>query len=407
MNVMYFEKDKNYKIHAGRIINSDGSCVAGRAPGSTLYVAQSRLAAITQRNEVYRFSRPDRTAVEVDLAGLTIVPPLIDCHVHLALDGIDFTAALKRWDNPAELDHTIQEQLRDTLNCGILAVRDGGDRRGIARQAKISYNAPLIKCPVHALRKPKTYGAFLGQGTKQQELENVLDHLATLGADHVKVIVSGVVSFKEYGQVGPVQYTYEELAPIVHGAHQRGLKVMTHASSDEAVSLSITAGVDTIEHGYFLSDDSLAKLAEKRMPWIPTVIPVAAQLQNPSVGSNDRNNSYVIQKTVERQLTMINKALALGVVLGVGTDAGAGGVKHGYGFHQELELYRQAGLANAQILQSATLNGATILNLDWGHIEPGHPAAFIAVEGNPLDNPAALKYVKYAFLPGNSTTKQQ
>lgn len=407
MNVMYFEKDKNYKIHAGRIINCDGFFAAGRAPGSTLYVAENRIAAITHRNEVYRFSRPDRTAVEVDLAGLTIVPPLIDCHVHLALDGIDFTSALKRWDNQAELDRSIQEQLRDTLDCGILAVRDGGDRRGIARQAKSRYNAPLIKSPVHALRKPKTYGAFLGQGTKQQELENVLDHLATLGADHVKVIVSGVVSFKEYGQVGPVQYTYEELAQIVHGAHHRGLKVMAHASSDEAVSLSIAAGVDTVEHGYFLSDDSLAGLAEKRIPWLPTVIPVAAQLRNPTTGGSDRHNRYVIEKTVERQLAMINKAPGLGVVLGVGTDAGAGGVRHGYGFHQELELYKNAGLSNSQILQSATLNGANILNLDWGRIEPGYPAAFIAVAGNPLDNLAPLKHLKYAFLPGDSTSKQQ
>ncbi|WP_051273690.1 amidohydrolase family protein [Desulfotruncus alcoholivorax] len=402
MKIMYFEKTKNYMINAGRIIDNGGFCATGCDQGGTLYVEENRIAAVTSRNEAYSFSRVDYAAVEIDLGGLTILPPLIDCHVHLALDGVDFSAALKRWDNPEELDHIIEGQLRDTLNCGVLAVRDGGDRRGIARQAKSRCSAPLIKSPVHALRKPETYGAFLGRGTLLPETGNVLDHLVMLGADHVKVIVSGVVSFKEYGKVGPVQYTLGELAQIVHGAHRRGLKVMAHASSDEAVSLSIAAGVDTIEHGYFLSDDSLSKLAEKRIPWIPTVIPVAAQLHNPAAGGNNRLNRYVIEKTVERQLAMINKAPGLGVMLGVGTDAGAGGVRHGYGFHQELELYRNAGLSNSQILQSATLNGANILNLGWGRIQPGRPAAFIAVAGNPLDNLAALKRVQYAFLPGQS-----
>ena len=399
MDAMFIETNKNYIIHTGRIIDCNETCALG-PQSSTLYVAAGRIAAITHRNEAFTFSHPDRTTVELDLSGLTIMPPLIDCHVHLALDGIDFSAALKRWDSPEELDHTIQEQLRDTLTCGILAVRDGGDRKGIARQVKGGSSAPLIKSPVRALRKPKTYGAFLGQGTKPQELESVLDQLVILGADHIKVIVSGVVSFKEYGKVGPVQYTYEELGPIVHGAHQRGLKVMAHASSDEAVSLSIAAGVDTVEHGYFLSLDSLGRLAEKRITWIPTVIPVAAQLHNNTVGSNDRLNRDVIEKTVERQLEMINKAPALGVVLGVGTDAGAGGVRHGYGFHEELELYKNAGLSNAQILQSATLDGANILNLGWGRLKQGYPAAFIAVIGNPLANLAALRNVKYAFLPG-------
>ena len=176
---------------------------------------------------------------------------------------------------------------------------------------------------------------------------------------------------------------------------------MAHASSDEAVSMSIAAGVDTVEHGYFLSHASLEKLAEKQIPWVPTVIPVAAQLHSAGAGSNDRRNRYVIEKTVEQQLEMINQASALGVILGVGTDAGAGGVQHGYGFHQELELYQNAGLTNAQILRCATLNGANILKLGWGCLQPGCPAAFIAVEGNPLNTLATLKNIKYAFLPSS------
>jgi imidazolonepropionase-like amidohydrolase len=128
-------------------------------------------------------------------------------------------------------------------------------------------------------------------------------------------------------------------------------------------------------------------------------VPVAAQLQNPALAGPDRQVRYVIEKTVDRQLAMINKAAALGVTLGVGTDAGAAGVRHGYGYLQELDLYRQAGLTPAEIIKCATENGARILGLDWGRLEPGRPAALIAVEGDPLVDTGALGRVKYAFLP--------
>jgi imidazolonepropionase-like amidohydrolase len=397
MKLVKLDQNKNYILTTGPVIDA----VAGKhLPKGTLYIEEGRIAAITRQGEAgFNFKYPGREEVHLDLGHLSVLPPLVDCHVHLALDGVDFAAARRRWDNPEELAKQVAHELRDTTRHGILAVRDGGDRRGIALQFRnMVYEGrlegPLVKASVYALRKPNTYGSFLGRGTPMISLEDTLNDLVWRGADQVKVIVSGVVSFKEYGKVGPVQYSAGDLAAIVNLAHSRGMRVMAHASSDEAVLLAARAGVDTIEHGYFLSPGALELLAERGIAWIPTVVPVAAQLQNP-----DRQVRYVIEKTVDRQLAMINKATALGVTLGVGTDAGAAGVRHGYGYLQELDLYRQAGLTPAEIIKCATESGARILDLDWGRLEPGRPAALIAVEGDPLVDTGALGRVKYAFLP--------
>jgi imidazolonepropionase-like amidohydrolase len=201
---------------------------------------------------------------------------------------------------------------------------------------------------------------------------------------------------------------------------------MAHASSDEAVAMAVRAGVASIEHGYFLSRDTLKLMAEKGVAWVPTVIPVAAQLAarspDPGISCIDQQdnrgvaqtgfinqpafnqhshhkNNYVIAKTVDRQLAMINEAHALGVTLGVGTDAGAAGVRHGYSYWQELALYRQAGLTPGEIIRCATINSARILGLDWGHLAPRRPAAMIAVSGDPLADIDCLKDIRYVFLP--------
>ncbi len=402
MKLINVESNCNYVLKTGLLINGNGQPVSSNA---TIYIENGEIAALaTNGNSVFSFKYPDRETVVFDLSDLAVMPPLVDCHVHLALDGVNFTAARERWEDPEQVSHQVQAELQDTIRHGILAVRDGGDRAeiGLHWQNKLTgeHTTPVIRSPGFALRKPGTYGSFLGCGVNMDNLDQALDSLAAKQVDHVKVIVSGVVSFKEYGVVGSVQYSAEELASIVAGARARGLPVMAHASSDAAVRLAVEAGVDTVEHGYFLTRESLALMAERKTRWIPTVVPVAARLDcDEENGGPGREERLVVEKTVDHQLAMISEAVSLGVLLGVGTDAGATGVCHGSGYLKELALYSRAGLAPAEIIRCATLNGAGILGLDWGNIEPGRPAALIAVEGNPLDDVNALAGVKYAFMP--------
>lgn len=339
----------------------------------------------------------------LDLSRLTILPGLVDCHVHLALDGEDFQKAARSWTAPEEMKKHLARRLANTLARGVLAVRDGGDRAGIGFLAKEMIKSgtlfsPHITITGSALRKSGMYGSFLGAGVNKGELAGSLKRLIAAGVDQIKVLVSGIVSFREYGRVGPLQFGPEELNILVAEAHRAGLKVMAHANSDQAVTMAARAGVDSIEHGYFIGRSTLAMLAELDISWVPTVVPVASQVRRSDLFSQEQLR--VIEKTYKKQLEAIGEAAVLGVRLGVGTDAGAPGVPHGEGYLEELALYRQAGLKPAFILRAATAGGAKIAGAAQkvGLLEEGRPASLIAVEGNPLADLNALKKIKYCFL---------
>ncbi|MEW5899810.1 MAG: amidohydrolase family protein [Bacillota bacterium] len=340
----------------------------------------------------------------LDCSKLTVLPGLVDCHVHLALDGVDFQGARQQWDEPAKTREQVARRLAQTLAAGVLSVRDGGDRAGVGLLAREMVKngalpGPVVAASGCALRKSGMYGSFLGPGVNG-DLAGAFRRLAAAGVDQLKVLVSGIVSFREYGRVGPLQFSPDELNFVVVQAHQAGLKVMAHANSDAAVTIAVRAGVDSIEHGYLMSRTTLKMLAQQGVAWVPTIVPVAVQATRSDLFS--REQLTVIEKTYRQQLEAIAEAAELGVTLGVGTDAGSPGVPHGAGYLQELRLYRRAGLEPAAILAAATVAGAQIAGAgQWaGPVEEGRPAGLIAVKRNPLEDLDVLGEIEYVILPG-------
>ena len=114
-----------------------------------------------------------------------------------------------------------------------------------------------------------------------EEIFASLQRLAAAGVDQGKILLSGIVSFEEYGRVERSRWTLEELKAVVREGHRLGLRMMAHASSAEAVELALRAGVDSIEHGYFITGEQLREMGARRIAWIPTIIPVAVQARNP------------------------------------------------------------------------------------------------------------------------------
>ncbi|MCL6610487.1 MAG: amidohydrolase family protein [Peptococcaceae bacterium] len=342
----------------------------------------------------------------LDLREYTVLPGLVDCHVHLALDGDDFNKSLELWDHKDELAERIVADLERTLAAGIVAVRDGGDRESIGLEARDLaargvVPGPRILASGAALRKKGRYGSFLGPGLPDGPPADAVEKMARRGVDQIKVLVSGVVSFKNYGRVGPVQFSEGELAGIVSAARRRGLKVMAHASSDEAVRMAVRAGADSLEHGYFISDQSLELLAGAGIPWVPTLAPVASQARGRHAARHSRQDREVIERTCQRQMRMVKKAAGMGIRIGAGTDAGAAGVRHGEGYMDEILLLEEAGLSREEILRAATSSGASILGLEkeMGMVGPGFRPYLIAVRGNPLDDLRHLANVAYMILP--------
>ncbi|HBP64798.1 MAG TPA: amidohydrolase, partial [Desulfosporosinus sp.] len=161
-----------------------------------------------------------------------LLPGLIDAHVHLALDSLDFYQCLENWAQPSLIEENIQGFLRRYLERGIVAIRDGGDLPGFAWRARNKVNAgawlgPKIISVHEAANKQGMYGRFLGRGFKdvlewREKEQDFFDQ----GLDQLKVVVTGLIRFDDYQVVGPTQWTVEELAELVEAAHGRGVLVM-------------------------------------------------------------------------------------------------------------------------------------------------------------------------------------
>ncbi|MEL1135232.1 amidohydrolase family protein [Desulfitobacterium sp. THU1] len=315
-----------------------------------------------------------------------LMPGFIDAHVHLALDSIDFFQCLRNWQDPAQIEMSIQDALRHYLELGIVAIRDGGDLPGFAWAAKQSLESqewigPKVISVREAVNRQGMYGRFLGRGFQNvQDWQQLKEEFFRQGADQLKVVVTGIISFSEYGQVGPVQWSVGELRNLVNSAHERGILVMAHASGEEGISRAIAAGVDSIEHGYYMTSEHLNHLKEREMAWVPTLAPIGNLLKYPS----DRyspHEMHTLNRILNSHLKRIKEAYDMGVRLGIGTDAGAYAVHHGDSFLDEMSWMGDAEIPKNAIYCLATQENARICRLpEYGKLEVGTPLSCLQMQ---------------------------
>ncbi|MDP4126430.1 MAG: amidohydrolase family protein [Bacillota bacterium] len=295
----------------------------------------------------------------------TLLPGWLDTHVHLALDSIDFFKCLENWAQPSLIEENIKRYLQKYLEMGIVGIRDGGDLPGFSWLAKNKVNegawlGPEVISVHEAVNRAGKYGRFLGRGFEDiSEWQEKEKEFFEQGIDQLKVIVTGLIRFDDYHMVGPTQWTVEELRELVDSAHRREILVMAHASGEEGISVAIEAGVDSIEHGYYMTTRHLELMKEKKIAWVPTVAPIGNILKYPS----DRYSSHEIdtlKRILDTQLTRINEAYQLNVRVGVGTDAGAYRVPHAEGFYDEMEWMEKAGIPKLEVYRLATQENALI-----------------------------------------------
>lgn len=412
MQLLKISDKKEYRLYPDAIWDGTGnSLLTNRA----IHIKNGRISQISDLTaelnlpnlQSQHLTDCSEQAEIIRLPGVTLLPGFIDCHMHLAMDGRDLLQTIKEWDDcPAATETRVQDELATYLRNGVLAIRDGGDKKSIGLTAKKSAAAgrltgPLIIATGQAIYRKDKYGAFLGPGIRDmQEVQPAVQQLAEAGVDQLKVVVSGLVSFKKFGVVGAPQFSVNELTHIVKAGHAHGLRVMAHASSQAAVEIAVAAGVDSVEHGYFLSDDSIKKMAVQGTAWVPTLAPLGNLIKEnylPYPGA-DLN---VIKRTLELQQRQLAKAAAAGVMLGIGTDAGANMVPHGTSYFDELTFFHEAGLALGAILRAATGQAARITGLAdiMGTVEPGKKPYLIGVKGSPLTSPESLKNPAIVCLP--------
>jgi imidazolonepropionase-like amidohydrolase len=325
----------------------------------------------------------------VDLGHCTIIPPLVDCHVHLCLSG-ERDPSLRQAQVQMPFDRaqtSIRAHLVDDLAHGIIAVRDAGDHAGQTLRFKHSLLAaePLpmvVRCAGRAWHAAGRYGRFLGRAPATGE--SLADALRRTSEDidQLKIIHSGINSLREFGRPTAPQFAFGDLRMAISLARSQGLATMVHANGEKPVGEALAAGCRSIEHGYFMGLANLQTMAEEGISWVPTVTPMAVLADEADHSPLQRD---IAARTVDHQLEQLRQATLLGVTVALGTDSGSYGVLHGRSVAEELRFLGEAGFSLESAVQSATANGAQLLGLakEMGLVARGFPASFVAVQGSP------------------------
>ena len=244
---------------------------------------------------------------------------------------------------------------------GIFALWDMGSRDGVGLRLKKALgrleDPPIrLKSAGYALHKKGLYGGFLGRGVEgKKEIREAVAGIFREGGDFVKVVHSGIVSLKNPGRITSGGFTREELQCLVAEAQQYGLPVHCHVNSDPSIREAASFPISSIQHGFFISEETLHLLKEKNIQWTPTLY----ALDHLKHGL-PAEHPGAIEKIVEGHLESLSRAAQLGVRLVAGTDSGSQGVSPGRSFLEELALFKKAGLSPEQILTAACLDPGEI-----------------------------------------------
>jgi imidazolonepropionase-like amidohydrolase len=342
-----------------------------------------------------------------DLGDATILPGLIDAHVHLV------------WSASAEPHEVVERESRalTALRCannaalhlraGVTTVRDLGATDGlsidVARAVGLGVlRGPRVIAAGRAIAMTGGHGWFLGREADGAEaVRHAVRSELKAGATCIKLMASGGV-YGHAEEPGSPQLTVEELRVAVEEAHKAGRRVAAHAYSIEAIGNALDAGVDSIEHGSFIDRDTAGRMRETGTYLVPTMSVYRAMSERgPELGAPE----YIRRKTaevLEASREAFRLALEAGVPVAAGTDCGAPGHPHGT-LLEELMLMVESGASPVQALRFGTSAAADLLGLgdEVGSLEPGKRADLLAVDGDPTSEILALRDVRLVLRDGS------
>ncbi len=368
-----------------RVLDAKGA----REGPAAVRVEDGRIAAVDD-------AQGDPPEDALDLDGLTLLPGLVDAHVHVSSD----VARSPGFGPPPPLGgelprarelgwFILAKSACAFLDAGITTVRDVGsyDDEGIVLREAIRLGIVpgprILACGrIISATSPggRIFGTMYHEADGPWEARRAVRVQARRGADFVKLMATGARSVLAEDPE-PAQLTREEIAAIVDEAHRLGLRVAAHAEGLEGARLAIEEGVDTIEHGLSLhrAPELLEQMAAKGIVLVPTLSTFHDLAER---FTDDYAPALVEQakRQLEEAYTTLGAARAAGVTFAMGYDSGPPGANA-----TELVRMVDGGLSALEGLTAATQGGATALGLDGaGAVEPGHAADLVAVEGDPL-----------------------
>lgn len=379
-------------IRGGKLIDGSG---AEPVKDAVVLIQEDKIAALGRSGEIQ--IPPD--AEVIDAAGKTVMPGLIDAHVHIMITEFDIQ---RRLTTPLTLVfYEAVQNMRATLEAGVTTIRDAG---GADLGVKLAVERGLILGPrlvisVGMLSQTGGHGDdYMPVGVEipiyypgqpvlicdgPDEARRAVRRAVRAGADVIKIASSGGV-LSPTTEPDLAQFRMDELRAIVEEAHAAHRRVMSHAQSKAGILNALKAGVESIEHGIYVDDECIELMLAQGSYLVPTLYaPIAVLETNERTG---RMPEYAIRKT--RQVLEVHKenvarAAEAGVKIVMGTDAAVG--PHGTNA-RELTLLTEVGLSPMQAIVASTRTAAECLAMEdkIGTLQSGKFADVLIVDGDPL-----------------------
>ena len=398
-------------IHAGLLIDGESSVPS---PEMSIIVEGSKIEAIEAG-----FITPDSDDEYIDLVGYTVLPGLIDMHVHLGSEYSKNSYQEKITLNAGDFAIRAVANAEKTLLAGFTTVRNLGDSDGVTISLRNAIQKGIVSGP-RIFSSGKTIASSGGHGDPTNSLNksltsdpgpakgivNSVDDASKAvryrykeGADLIKITATGGVLSNAKSSQNP-QLTEEEITQIVNIANDYGFKVAAHAHGTEGIKRAVRSGVHSIEHGTLMDAEGMKLMRERGTYYVPTIIAglwVAEKAKEP-----DFFPELVRPKAAEigpKIKVTFGRAYQAGVKIAFGTDTGVS--KHGKNA-TEFRHMVEAGMPPMKAIQSATSEASILLGEqdNLGSLVAGKAADIIAVNGNPLEDISVLEDVDFVMKAG-------
>jgi imidazolonepropionase-like amidohydrolase len=407
-------------------------CLTGSAQRTILYCGQlidvrsmqvlKEESVIIQGNKIVDivkgYPAPASGEKTIDLKSKTVMPGLMDCHVHLEdeISPRDFEKQFKL--NPADYAFQSIGYAEKTLMAGFTTVRDLGGT-GVNISLRNAINKGLVKGPriytagkalsstgghgdpTNGLREDLMGNPGPSQGVVNgpEECRKAVRMRYKEGSDLIKILATGGVLSLEKDGAG-AQFTEAEIRAVVETAKDYGMRVAAHAHGPEGIKRAVRAGVNSIEHGTYMDDEAIELLKKNGVWYVPTITAgksVADSAKNP--GFFPEIIAGKAAAVGPRIQSTFAKAYKAGVKIAFGTDAGV--YAHGKNWI-EFVYMTEAGMPALEAIRSATLSAAELIGIEdrTGSIEKGKLADIVAVDGDPLKDIQAMGRMKFVMKEG-------
>ncbi len=336
-----------------------------------------------------------RNATIIDLDGRMLLPGFVDCHVHIMIDGSPDPMAAVAHHSLHMVTLLASMHAKNTLLAGVTTARDMGGADNVDIAIRDAIRNGIIPGP-RMLVSGRQICMTGGQGWEfgreadgPDEVRKAAREQIKAGCDIVKLMATGGI-MTPGSKPGAAELTEEELRAGVEEAHRSNRKSASHAQGTEGILNSLRAGIDSIEHGFFLNEECVSLMVKNNIPLVPTFAPGDMIEKAAAFGVPEYivEKSRLVLKSHIQSLAMVREA---NILIGMGADCGTPLLPHGTNLVELVSLF-QNGFTAEEALSIGTINGAKILGLDHqiGTIEEGKQADLLVIAGNPINDISIL-----------------